>query len=84
MKRSLLFMLVWLVGCAVAPPPGITPVTGFDLDRYLGRWYEIARLDHPFEPGLSNVSATYGLRKVGFATEQLIWVQHDQEDAHRP
>jgi len=58
-------MLVGLAGCAVAPPPGVTPVTDFDLDRYLGRWYEIARLDHPFERGLSQVSATYGLREGG-------------------
>jgi apolipoprotein D and lipocalin family protein len=34
-------------------------VTGFDQDRYLGTWYEIARLDHSFERGLSQVSAEY-------------------------
>jgi apolipoprotein D and lipocalin family protein len=65
MKRSLWFLVLWLSGCAIAPPSGITPVTDFDLDRYLGRWYEIARLDHPFERGLSQVSATYGLREDG-------------------
>jgi apolipoprotein D and lipocalin family protein len=40
-------------------PKGIEPVTGFDQDRYLGTWYEIARLDHSFERGLSQVSAEY-------------------------
>jgi apolipoprotein D and lipocalin family protein len=65
MKKSLWFLALWLAGCAVAPPPGVTPVTGFDLDRYLGCWYEIARLDHPFERGLSQVSATYRLRDAG-------------------
>jgi len=35
-KRSLLFLMVWLAGCAVAPPPGVTPITGFELNRYLG------------------------------------------------
>ena len=41
------------------------PVSGFELDRYLGTWYEIARLDHSFERGLSNVTATYSLRDDG-------------------
>lgn len=49
-------------GCA-GTPDGIAPVTGFDLSRYLGTWYEIARLDHHFERGLSNVSAVYTLRE---------------------
>ncbi len=35
------------------------------LRRYLGSWYEIARLDHAFERGLSNVSATYRRRDDG-------------------
>jgi apolipoprotein D and lipocalin family protein len=37
----------------------ITPVQKFDLNRYLGRWYEIARLDNWFERGLSDVTAEY-------------------------
>jgi apolipoprotein D and lipocalin family protein len=36
-----------------------------ELDRYLGTWYEIARLDHRFERGLSRVSANYTLRDDG-------------------
>ena len=65
MKKLLFLLAWWLGGCSVAPPPGVTPVTGFELNRYLGGWYEIARLDHSFERGLSNVSATYGLRDDG-------------------
>lgn len=65
MRIGLVWLLLALGGCAVAPPGGITPVTGFDLNRYLGKWYEIARLDHSFERGLSNVSATYTLRPDG-------------------
>ena len=53
-----------LNGC-VGIPDGIQPVAGFELDRYLGKWYEIARLDHSFERGLSNVSAEYSLRDDG-------------------
>ena len=40
-----------LSGC-VGLPQGIEPVRGFELDRYLGKWYEIARLDHSVERGL--------------------------------
>jgi apolipoprotein D and lipocalin family protein len=46
-------------------PPGVEPVTGFELDRYLGRWYEIARLDHSFERGLERVTAEYSMRPDG-------------------
>ncbi|NLD69644.1 MAG: lipocalin [Limnobacter sp.] len=48
-----------LAGCATSPPAGVTPVAPFDLERYRGRWYEIARLDHRFERGLTDVSALY-------------------------
>jgi apolipoprotein D and lipocalin family protein len=51
-------LLLLLAGCT-GLPKGIEPVTGFDQDRYLGTWYEIARLDHSFERGLSQVSAEY-------------------------
>ena len=53
-----------LLGC-VGRPDGVAPVTGFELPRYLGRWYEIARLDHPFERGLERVTAEYSLRDDG-------------------
>lgn len=61
---ALLLGTCLLAGCA-ASPPGVTPVNNFDLDRYLGTWYEIARLDHRFERGLSQVSATYSKRPGG-------------------
>jgi apolipoprotein D and lipocalin family protein len=53
-----------LTGC-LGMPESITPVTGFELDKYLGKWYEIARLDHSFERGLEQVSADYSLREDG-------------------
>jgi apolipoprotein D and lipocalin family protein len=65
MKRGLLLAgFILLVGCTGAPE-GVTPVEGFELDRYLGRWYEIARLDHRFERGLSRVTAEYSRREDG-------------------
>jgi len=56
--------LLLLTACT-GLPKGIDPVTGFEPDRYLGTWYEIARLDHRFERGLSNVTAEYSLNDDG-------------------
>ena len=57
-------ILTLLSGCT-GSPDGVTVVTDFEIDRYLGTWYEIARLDHSFERGLSSVSANYSLRDDG-------------------
>jgi apolipoprotein D and lipocalin family protein len=54
-----------LMAACVAVPDGVRPVQGFELDRYLGTWYEIARLDHSFERGLSQVTADYSMRSDG-------------------
>lgn len=43
---------------------------GFELPRYLGRWHEIARLDHRFERGLVAVTADYQLRDDGRVSVQ--------------
>jgi len=65
-RRSSLLVLVALVATACTGlPEGTSPVSGFELHRYLGTWVEIARLDHRFERGLSNVSANYSLRDDG-------------------
>ncbi len=55
---------VWLTACTGAPE-NITPVNDFDAERYLGTWYEVARLPHSFEEGLSQVQAEYTLRDDG-------------------
>ncbi len=56
-----------LWGCT-GIPAGLEPVTGFECERYLGKWYEIARLDHSFERGLTRVSAEYAVRPEGGLT----------------
>jgi len=43
----------------------VKPVDNFKLEKYLGKWYEIARLDHSFERGLTRVTAEYSLRDDG-------------------
>lgn len=55
-----------VVACSnPVPPSGVTVVSPFDANRYLGTWYEIARLDHNFESGLEKVTATYSSRSDG-------------------
>ena len=53
-----------LFGCT-GSPEGVYPVKTFQLPEYLGSWYEIARLDHSFERGMSSVTATYSMRDDG-------------------
>lgn len=61
----MLGLAVVLGACSTAPPAGVSVVSPFDVNRYLGTWLEVARLDHRFERGLSRVSATYRLNDDG-------------------
>ncbi|MDD2287920.1 MAG: lipocalin family protein, partial [Bacteroidales bacterium] len=42
-----------------------TTIGDFDLNRYLGSWYEIARFDHKFERGMVGTKAEYSLEPNG-------------------
>lgn len=64
MKRIFMLLALFFAGC-VSIPEGVTPVDHFQLEKYLGKWYEIARLDHSFERGLTSVTAEYSLRPDG-------------------
>jgi apolipoprotein D and lipocalin family protein len=64
LKPLLVLSALLLAGCAQIPQ-GVEPVEGFEVRRYLGTWYEIARLDHRFERGLEDVTATYSARPDG-------------------
>jgi apolipoprotein D and lipocalin family protein len=64
MKKLLVLIAALLSGCT-GIPEGLTAIDGFEVNRYLGTWYEIARLDHRFERGLNNISANYTLRNDG-------------------
>jgi len=78
-KLSTVFLLL-LLGC-VGIPEDVEPVDNFNIEKYLGKWYEIARLDHSFERGLTNVTAEYSLRddggvrvlNRGFSAEEDLW-----------
>ncbi|WP_295892584.1 lipocalin family protein [uncultured Vibrio sp.] len=63
-KLIMLVGSLLLTGC-LGMPERVTPVADFQLDKYLGEWYEVARLDHSFEEGLSQVTANYSLKSDG-------------------
>ncbi len=64
MKILSIIFVLFMTGC-VGIPENVTPVHNFKLDKYLGKWYEIARLDHSFERGLTNVTAEYSVANDG-------------------
>ncbi|MCE9687174.1 lipocalin family protein [Shewanella sp. AS16] len=65
MRTTLLIIFTALLGGCLGMPESVKPVTGFELNHYLGKWYEVARLDHSFERGLSQVTAEYSVRNDG-------------------
>lgn len=81
MKKLVFSILpLLLAGCLGHPEP-VKPVVDFELNNYLGKWYEIARLDHSFERGLEKVTAEYTLLEnggvkvtnSGFSSEKNKW-----------
>ncbi|MDK1311326.1 lipocalin family protein [Pseudoalteromonas sp. R96] len=65
MKTVLIIMMTFVLSSCLGMPQGVQPVGNFELNRYLGKWYEIARLDHSFERGLTRVTAQYSMREDG-------------------
>ena len=82
-KNLFILLACLLLSSCLGMPENVKPVETFVLDRYLGKWYEIARLDHSFERGLEQVTAHYSLRKDGgvsvvnrgFSTKKNKWKQ---------
>jgi apolipoprotein D and lipocalin family protein len=81
-RKTTVLLFLLLLGC-VGIPENVTPVSNFKLERYLGKWYEIARLDHSFERGLTRVTAEYsmsddgGVRVLnrGYSEKEMKWKQ---------
>ena len=79
----LILIAINLVHAAVPKSSHIPSVNGFILDKYLGTWYELARLPHRFEKNLQNVTANYSLRQdgkiqvlnKGFNTKKKKWTE---------
>ena len=85
MRKVLVAVVCLLVSGCLGMPQNVTPVGDFELARYLGKWYEIARLDHSFERGLEQVTAEYSLREDGgvnvknrgFSAVENVWSEAD-------
>jgi apolipoprotein D and lipocalin family protein len=60
--RRILFSFLFLAGCAHVPFDS-QPMPTVDAARYMGKWYEIARLPNRFEKGCAGVTAEYALEK---------------------
>lgn len=67
MKKLITAAAFIFYGC-LGIPEAVTPVKEFKIEKYIGKWYEIARLDHSFERGLECVTAEYSLREDGGVT----------------
>ena len=65
MKKLLILSLVVFFTACTTPKAPLATVEKVNIDKYLGTWYEIARYEHFFERGCSNISATYSLREDG-------------------
>ncbi|RFZ89992.1 lipocalin [Mucilaginibacter conchicola] len=92
MNKNRLYLVAGLAGAAaillklsscVSIPKGANAVKPFDQQKYLGTWYEIARMDFKYEKGLDQVTATYSLNKDetirvdnrGFKVKEQKWKQ---------
>lgn len=67
MSATLLAISLGLFGC-VSIPDNAKAVKPFDVEKYTGKWYEIARFDFRFEKDLENVTAEYGIRPDGWVS----------------
>lgn len=54
-----------LNSCSVGIPKGATAISNFNSEKYLGKWYEIARFDYRFERDMDNVTANYSMNPDG-------------------
>ena len=64
-KRVTSFLLFLSFFSCKTTPEGIVAVKNFNIDRYLGKWYEVARFDFRFERDLNNTTATYTMMDNG-------------------
>ena len=86
--RKLAFLIVTFIiitgfySCSTLTK-GAVAIETFDKESYLGKWYEIARLDFKYERNLNNTTAEYSLNKngtikvdnKGYNTKEEKWTQ---------
>lgn len=62
---TLILTIMFFNSCSTTIPAGATAVQNFEKEKYLGKWYEIARMDFKFEKNLNNTTAEYSVREDG-------------------
>ena len=60
-KVVLILLLFFLISCSKEIDKNLV-IKDFNINKYLGTWYEIARFNHIFEKNLYNVKAEYSLK----------------------
>jgi len=73
----LVVAVMGLSGCLTGIPGDLQAVGNFEIEEYTGTWYELYRLDHPFERGLSHVTADYTLQDDGTVRVENNGVKED-------
>ena len=64
--------ILLLNSCSIGVPEGAKAVTNFNSEKYLGKWYEIARFDFRFEKDMDQVTATYSKKDNGNIKVELV------------
>ncbi len=85
MRIYLLICSFMIITLARAQKIEIPTIDDFDISKYLGTWYEIARMDHVFERGLICVTANYTMRSddkiqvlnSGYSVNKNCWTSSD-------
>lgn len=80
---ALILFLIIAASCSPSIPEGAKAVSPFDSEKYLGKWYEIARIDFKHEKNLNNTTAEYSMKEDGtikvdnrgFNTKKQEWEQ---------
>ncbi len=92
MKKKYVWILLAIVcgtvlgylifGCSSSKTVDNSTVSQLDLQRYLGKWYELARFDHRFERGMTKCVAVYTQNEDGsIKVENQGWKNGELEDA---
>lgn len=64
---SILFLIpIIFFSCTTKPQIPLNTVVNVDLNKYLGTWYEIARLPNSFQKNCESTTATYSIRADGY------------------
>ena len=61
---SIILLLLFMLSCS-SNKIELRALNDFESEKYLGKWYEIARIDNSFEKNLTNVTAEYSLNSDG-------------------